>query len=345
MPTGRVVDFIEKPPQPTSNLVSMGVYVFSWRVLREVLSPDRVDFGRDLLPWMVEADRRVYAYQFKGYWQDVGTVESYWRTNLDLLSDKPEIELNDLGWLIYTRSEERLPARIGPEARVTRSMVSHGCVVEGTVEHSILSPGVRVGPGATVRDSIVMFDTWVAERAVVDRAIIDKDCRIGVGAVIGSGDDLKPNRQEPERLYAGITIVGKRAIVPARVTVGRNCRIDPGSCRRTSPGAAPTAPVRRWPTLAEQAPPLDAWLAELGIEVVDGSGQPGDPALSRDLVLDGERRFDLRTTVAWVDGVGLSLWAYYGQEAMEIPKRTFLRMLQANSDHPSWRWPMTTARC
>ena len=92
--------------------------------------------------------------------------------------------------------------------------------------------------------------------------------------------------------------------------------------------------MRRWPTLAEQAPPLDAWLAELGIEVVDGSGQPGDPALSRDLVLDGERRFDLRTTVAWVDGVGLSLWAYYGQEAMEIPKRTFHRMLQANSDHP-----------
>ena len=86
-------------------------------MLREVLSPDRVDFGRDLLPWMVEADRRVHAYQFKGYWQDVGTVESYWRTNLDLLSDKPEIELNDLGWLIYTRSEERPPARIGPEAR------------------------------------------------------------------------------------------------------------------------------------------------------------------------------------------------------------------------------------
>ena len=95
-----------------------------------------------------------------------------------------------------------------------------------------------------------------------------------------------------------------------------------------------TAPARRWPTLAEQAPPLDAWLSELGIEVVDGSGQPGDPALSRDLVLDGERRFDLRTTVAWVDGVGLSLWAYYGQEAMEIPKRTFHRMLSANFEYP-----------
>jgi glucose-1-phosphate adenylyltransferase len=226
--TGRVVDFIEKPANPPSNLVSMGVYVISWPALREMLAPDRVDFGRDLLPWMVEARRRVFAYEFRGYWQDVGTVESYWRTSLDLLSDAPGIELNDLGWLIYTKSEERPPARIGPEASVARSMVSHGCVIEGRVEHSILSPGVRVGPGATVRDSIVMFDTWIADGALLDQVIVDKDCRIGAGAVIGRGDDLRPNRQEPERLYAGITLVGKKAVVPPRVVIGRNCRIDPG---------------------------------------------------------------------------------------------------------------------
>jgi glucose-1-phosphate adenylyltransferase len=226
---GRVTAFVEKPPNPTSNLVSMGVYVFSWPALREMLSPERVDFGRDLLPWMVEAGRRVYGYEFRGYWQDVGTVESYWRTSLDLLSDEPEIELNDLGWLIYTRSEERPPARIGPRASVTRSMVSHGCVIDGTVEHSILSPGVRVGADAVVRDSIVMFDTAIGEGAVLDRAIVDKDCRIGAGALIGHGTDLRPNREEPERLYAGITLVGKRVVVPPRVTVGRNCRIDPGA--------------------------------------------------------------------------------------------------------------------
>jgi len=225
---GRVTAFVEKPPNPTSNLVSMGVYVFDWKALREVLSPDRVDFGRDLLPWMVDAGRRVYGYEFKGYWQDVGTVESYWRTSLDLLSDTPGIELNDLGWLIYTRSEERPPARIGPRATVTRSMVSHGCVVDGTVEHSILSPGVRIGADAVVRDSIVMFDTAVGPGAVLDHAIVDKDCRIGDGARIGHGSDLRPNREEPERLYAGITLVGKRAVVPPRVAVGRNCRIDPG---------------------------------------------------------------------------------------------------------------------
>jgi glucose-1-phosphate adenylyltransferase len=224
---GRVTAFVEKPPNPTSNLVSMGVYVFSWSVLREVLSPERVDFGRDLLPWLVEAGRRIQAYEFRGYWQDVGTVESYWRTSLDLLSDAPGIELNDLGWLIYTKSEERPPARIGPDATVSRSMVSHGCVVDGTVEHSILSPGVRIGRGAEVRNSIVMFDTVVADGAVVDMAIVDKDCFIGPRAAVGSGDDLRPNRHEPERLYAGITLVGKRARVPAGVSIGRNCRIDP----------------------------------------------------------------------------------------------------------------------
>ena len=225
---GRVTDFIEKPANPPSNLVSMGVYVFSWPAMRDLLSPDRVDFGRDVLPWMVEEGRRVFAYEFAGYWQDVGTVESYWQTSLDLLSDDPGIELNDLGWLVYTKSEERPPARIGPGAAVSRSMISHGCVVDGTVEHSVLSPGVRVAAGAVVRDSIVMFDAVVGEDAVLDRAIVDKEARIGAGARVGVGDDLRPNRAEPERLYAGITLVGKRAHVPRGVEIGRNCRIDPG---------------------------------------------------------------------------------------------------------------------
>lgn len=235
-PDGRVTDFIEKPADPPSNLVSMGVYVFSWPLMRELLSPDRVDFGRDLLPWMVEQGRRVFAYEFTGYWQDVGTVESYWRTSLDLLGDDPGIELNDLGWLIYTKSEERPPARIGSEAHVERSMVSHGCVVEGTVERSVLSPGVRVGRGAVVRDSIVMFDAVVADDAIVDRAVVDKEARIGVGAHVGAGEDLRPNRDEPERLYAGITLVGKRAVVPRGVEIGRNCRIDPGATERDFAG-------------------------------------------------------------------------------------------------------------
>jgi len=229
---GRVTAFVEKPSDPPSNLVSMGVYIFSWPLLRELLTPERTDFGRDLLPWAVEGDRRVYAYEFGGYWQDVGTVESYWRTNLDLLGDDPGIELNDLGWLIYTKSEERPPARIGPGARVGRSMVSHGCVIDGTVEHSVLSPGVRVAAGATVRDSIVMFDAVIGAGAELDRAIVDKEALVGAGARVGVGDDGTPNRDEPERLNAGITLVGKRARVPDGVEIGRNCRIDPGVVER-----------------------------------------------------------------------------------------------------------------
>ena len=229
---GRVTDFIEKPANPPSNLVSMGVYIFSWPLLRELLTSGRIDFGRDVLPAMVAEGRGVYAYEFGGYWQDVGTVESYWRASLDLLVPEPDIELNDLGWLIYTKSEERPPARIGPEASLTRCMVSHGCVIEGTVDHSVLSPGVRVEAGAVVRDSIVMFDAVIGAGARLDRAILDKESRIGPGAVVGMGDDLRPNRDEPERLYAGLTLVGKRARVPRGVQIGRNCRIDPGVTER-----------------------------------------------------------------------------------------------------------------
>jgi glucose-1-phosphate adenylyltransferase len=229
---GRVTAFVEKPAKPPSNLVSMGVYVFSWPLLRQVVGEDRVDFGRHVLPWMVENGQRVFAYEFGGYWQDVGTVESYWQTSLDLLSDEPGIELNDLGWLIYTKSEERPPARIGPGAEVSRSMVSHGCVIDGRVEHSVLSPGVRVAAGALVRDSIVMFDAVVEEGAIVDRAILDKECHVGPAARVGTGDDLRPNVDEPERLRAGITLVGKRARIPRGVSIGRNCRIDPGATER-----------------------------------------------------------------------------------------------------------------
>jgi glucose-1-phosphate adenylyltransferase len=239
--TGRVTDFIEKPARPPSNLVSMGVYVFSWPLLAELLSADRPDFGRDILPWMVAQGRRVFAYEFGGYWQDVGTVESYWRTSLDLLGDRPGIELNDLGWLVYTKSEERPPARLGPDARVSRSMVSHGCVVDGTVEGSVLSPGVRVAAGATVRDSIVMFDAVIEEGALLERAIVDKEARVGRDARVGVGDDLTVNREEPERLTAGITLVGKRARVPQGIEIGRNCRIDPGVVERDFAGASRVA--------------------------------------------------------------------------------------------------------
>ncbi len=222
----RVVDWQEKPRQPKSNLVSMGIYVFSKRSLLRWLSEERIDFGRHVIPAMLEGGARVFGYRFDGYWQDVGTIESYWQATMDLLDERPELDLYDTGWLIHTRSEERAPAKIGPTASVHRSMVSHGCVIYGTVEHSVLSPGVRVDVGAVVRDSIVMFDCVIRAGAVIDRAILDKQVSVGPNAVVGEGTDYTvANRQEPTRLNTGITVVGKRAAIPRGVRIGRNVKI------------------------------------------------------------------------------------------------------------------------
>ena len=224
-----VVDWEEKPPKPKSDLASMGIYVFSKKALLHWLSDDLTDFGRDVIPAMLDAGARVYGYRFDGYWQDVGTIESYWQANMDLLVDRPQLDLYDRDWLIHTRSEERAPARIGPTANVHNSLISHGCLVAGTVERSILSPGVRVDIGAVVRDSIIMFDTVIRAGAIVDRSILDKEVSVGPNVHIGEGADLTiANRQEPTRLNTGITVIGKRAVIPRGVRIGRNVRIAEG---------------------------------------------------------------------------------------------------------------------
>jgi glucose-1-phosphate adenylyltransferase len=224
---GKVEEWQEKPKQPKSDLASLGIYVFSKRALLAWLDESRTDFGRDVIPAMLNGNARVFGYQFDGYWQDVGTVEGYWQAHMDLLEEHPGLDLYDKDWLIHTRSEERAPARIGPTANVHRSLISHGCQVWGTVERSVLSPGVRVDPGAVVRDSIIMFDTVIRAGAVVDRAIIDKEVSVGPNAIVGMGADYDmANRQEPGRLNTGITVVGKRAVIPAGVRIGRNVKIN-----------------------------------------------------------------------------------------------------------------------
>jgi glucose-1-phosphate adenylyltransferase len=175
---------------------------------------------------MLDGGARVFGHRFDGYWQDVGTVDSYWRAQMELLDDHPPLDLYDRSWVIHTRSEERAPARVGPTASVHRSLISHGCLIAGTVERSVLSPGVRVDPGAIVRDSVVMFDCHIRAGAVVDRSILDKYVSVGPNAVIGMGDDFTtPNKAEPTRLNTGITLVGKRAAIPAGARIGRNVRI------------------------------------------------------------------------------------------------------------------------
>jgi glucose-1-phosphate adenylyltransferase len=222
----RVIEWQEKPKHPKSDLASMGVYVFSKRALRRWLHEDRIDFGKDVIPAMLDGGARVFGYHFEGYWQDVGTIQSYWEANLALLEDNAALDLYDRDWLIHTRSEERAPARVGPTAQVHRSLISHGCEIDGTVVNSVLSPGVRVDVGAVVRDSIVMFDSVIRSGAVIDRAILDKEVVVGSGAIVGDGPDFDtPNKQEPSRLNTGITVVGKRAIIPRGTRIGRNVRV------------------------------------------------------------------------------------------------------------------------
>jgi glucose-1-phosphate adenylyltransferase len=229
----RVTEWQEKPKQPKSDLASMGVYVFTKRALRRWLSDELTDFGTNVIPAMLEGGARVYGYRFDGYWQDVGTIQSFWEANMALLDDAPELDLYDREWLIHTRSEERAPAKVGATSQVHRSLISHGCVINGTVVNSVLSPGVRVEVGAVVRDSIVMFDSVIRSGAVVDRSILDKEVVVGPGAIVGEGSDFTtPNRQEPARLFTGITVVGKRSVIPRNTRIGRNVKIG-GDVRST----------------------------------------------------------------------------------------------------------------
>lgn len=228
---GRITGFEEKVANPRSLIGSMGIYVFNADVLKERLLEDAYkkshhDFGRDLLPVMVERDK-VYGYRFDGYWRDVGTLEAYWQANMDLLVDLPDINLYDTEYPVLTVNSNYPPAKIGPRAHVSRSLLSEGCIVSGYVEHSVLSPGVHVEEGAVVKDSIIFNNTRIERGAMVERAILDKEVVVGFGSQVGWGDDYTPNHLDPQVLNTGITLVGKRAILPSGLRVGRNCKIGP----------------------------------------------------------------------------------------------------------------------
>lgn len=228
----RVVEFTEKPKnRDKGTLANMGVYVFSADVLLSRLSEGsegspRIDFGKHVIPAMISHDQ-VFAYPFSGYWVDVGTIDSYWQTSMELLDPANTLRLYDPDWIIRTRSPERPPAKIGPQAFVSQSMICNGCIVRGYVEHSVLSPGVYVSPGAIVRDSVVMTDTWIGPGAVLDRVIVDKQVAVGPGVRLGYGDDLTvPNKAQPDKLMTGISVVGRGAHIPANVRIGRNVVIN-----------------------------------------------------------------------------------------------------------------------
>ncbi len=230
----RIVQFYEKPKdRDKGNLASMGIYIFNANTLERRLSEGRPekprnDFGKDIIPAMIAAGDSVVAYRFEGYWVDVGTIDSYWSTSLDLLGPSPALNLYSDKWPILTKSEERPPVKIGPQAKIVNSMVSNGCIVRGLVVNSVLSPGVYVSPGAVVQDSVVMNDAWIGPGARLDRVVVDKKVVVGAGAVVGTGNLETPNEQMPDRLFAGITVVGKHAYIPDGAQIGRNVLINSG---------------------------------------------------------------------------------------------------------------------
>ena len=237
----RVVEFTEKPKnRDKGTLANMGIYIFNADILMRSLregsegSP-RIDFGKHVIPSMINNDN-VFAYPFDGFWVDVGTIDSYWQTSMDLLDPTNTLNLYDPNWVVHTRSEERAPAKIGPQARVSRSVICNGCVVRGSVDRSMLSPGVYVSPGAIVRDSVVMNDTWIGPGAVLDRVIVDKGVVIGAGVRLGHGDDNAPNREQGDKMLTGITVVGKGAHIPPNTYIGRNVLINADRDEEHFPG-------------------------------------------------------------------------------------------------------------
>lgn len=220
---GRITHFVEKPKTPVPGVGSMGIYVFDYRVLDRVLLEDHAlessshDFGKDILPRMITRGERVFSWHYRGYWRDVGTLESYWEAHMDLLGSSPKYDLNDLGWLIHTRSENRPPAHIGSGVALDDCLIAHGCelMAGARVERSVLSPGVRVEPGAIVRDSVVLGDTVIERDAVIEHAIIDSRCRIGRGARVGKMG------------AAALAVVGKSARLPAGIIVHPGAEVGP----------------------------------------------------------------------------------------------------------------------
>jgi glucose-1-phosphate adenylyltransferase len=227
----RIVNFEEKPKMAKSRLASMGIYIFNKKVLIESLEEmsngeGQYDFGQHLLPKLINK-YQVFGYRFRGYWRDVGTVDAYWQANMDLIVDLPDLNLYNSENEIRTIPQEYPPVKLGPHAQTSRALICNGAIVNGTVIDSVISPKVYIEEGAVVRNSIVFEDTTVGRGSIVEKSIIDKQVWISRHCQIGAGDDFTPNKEEPDHLITGITVVGKGVKIPAEVVIGRNCKIDP----------------------------------------------------------------------------------------------------------------------
>ena len=235
----RITEFEEKPANPRSNLASMGIYIFSWKVLKEALIANAevpgCDFGKHVIPYCHEKGQRLFAYEYNGYWKDVGTLGSYWEANMELIDIIPEFNLYEEFWKIYTRSEIIPPQYIAEDAVVTRSIISEGTDVYGEVHNSVIGSGVTIGKGSVIRDSIIMKNTVIGENCVIDRAIIAENSVVGDGAVLGVGEDI-PNKKKPSVYCFGLVTIGDSTVIPPNVKIGKNTAIEGETTPEDYPG-------------------------------------------------------------------------------------------------------------
>ena len=226
----KIVEFEEKPQNPKSNLASMGIYIFTWEVLKEALIKDNTihedsDFGKHIIPEMISGGKNVYAYRFNDYWRDIGAIDAYWKANMELTETVPVFNLYDEFWKIYTNIEHQLPQYIGAQAIIEQSLVSEGCEVYGSVYNSILGPRVIVEEGAVIRNSIVMSETVIKKGAHLETCIVSEKCEIGEESYMGVGECI-PHITKPHIYSSGITAIGDNTVIPDNVKIGKNCEIS-----------------------------------------------------------------------------------------------------------------------
>ena len=226
---GQIQEFQEKPEQPKSNLASMGIYIFSWPVLKEALIALRevhgCDFGKHIIPYCHGKNNRLFAYEYNGYWKDVGTLGSYWEANMELIDIIPEFNLYEEFWKIYTNSETLPPQYISANSVIEKSIISNGCEIYGEVHNCVIGAGVTIGKGAVVRDSIIMQDVTIGDDCVVDKAIIAENSEIGKNVTLGIGKEV-PNKLKPSVYSFGLVTIGEHTIVPDGVQIGKNTAIS-----------------------------------------------------------------------------------------------------------------------
>ena len=226
---GKINDFEEKPEKPRSNLASMGIYIFSWPVLRDALislkDQQSCDFGKHIIPYCFKNNRQMYAYEFNGYWKDVGTLGSYWEANMELIDLIPEFNLYEEYWKIYTKNDVIVPQYIADEGHVERCIMGEGTECFGHVQNCVIGANVQIGRGAVIRDSIIMRDTVIGDNVTIDKSIIAENCKIGSDVVLGFGDE-KPNVLN-ENIYGfGLVTIGEDSVIPDGVKIGKNTAIS-----------------------------------------------------------------------------------------------------------------------